>query len=150
MNSTAHLGDKASSDAMAYAMKKRQQMERAAQLREERKAGAGNLKNAASDMFSVQKDSRSQQYTPITSDQANSIMSSPTVPSTYNGGSNFNATGNARDHGISRQSPNSFMPGLTGMSQAVGYREIPGYVPQYRGQNYQEGLTPQSYEGGYM
>jgi hypothetical protein len=31
-----------------------------------------------------------------------SILSSPTIPSTYNGGSNFNATGNARDHGIGK------------------------------------------------
>lgn len=35
-------------------------MERAAALREERKAGGGNLKNAASDMLSGQKDGRQQ------------------------------------------------------------------------------------------
>ena len=107
------LTDKGRSDAAAYAEKKRQQMARAAQLREERKHG-GNLKNAASDMLSVQKDARSLQYTQ--GDANNSIMSSPTVPSTYKGGSNFNATGNARDHGIGKQSPTSFRPALTGMS----------------------------------
>lgn len=110
-------GEKAMSDAQAYAMKKKLQMERAAQLREERKASQGNIKSAASDILSVQKDNRSQY---MNYDQNGSIMSSPTHPSTYNGGgSNFNATGNARDHGIGRQSPSSFRPGLTDMSQGL-------------------------------
>lgn len=100
MNTGGYLTDKASSEAVAYAEKKRQQLARAAQLKEERKHG-GNLKNAASDMLSVQKDNRSQ-YNQVGADVNNSILSSPTVPSTYNGGSNFNATGNARDHGIGR------------------------------------------------
>ena len=61
-----------------------------------------------------------------------SNMSSPTIPSTYNGGgsnSNFNATGNARDHGIGRQSPNSFGPGITGMSSQPngGYSAMIGH-----------------------
>ena len=47
------LTDKGRLDAAAYAEKKRQQIAKAAQLREERKRSGGNLKNAASDMLSV-------------------------------------------------------------------------------------------------
>ena len=39
MNSTGRLSNKASSDAADYAAKRKQQMERAKQLREERKNG---------------------------------------------------------------------------------------------------------------
>lgn len=78
-------------------------------------------------------------------------MSSPTHPSTHNGGSNFNATGNARDHGIGRQSPSSFRPGLTdmssGMSQGVAYREIPGYIPQFN--NHLLEVPNSHLEGGF-
>lgn len=79
-------------------------------------------------MLSVQKDNRSQ-YNQMQAEANISILSSPTIPSTYNGGSNFNATGNARDHGISKQSPTNFRPALTGMSQGVGmgYGSTPGY-----------------------
>lgn len=55
------LESKASSDAQAYAMKKKQQMERAAYLRAERKNSQGNnLKSAASDMLTTQKELRPQ------------------------------------------------------------------------------------------
>ena len=51
--------EKASSDAAAFALKKKMQMERAAALRAERKASGGTIKNAASDMLSDQKQGRS-------------------------------------------------------------------------------------------
>jgi hypothetical protein len=51
--------ERASSDANAYALKKKMQMEKAAALRAERKASGGTIKNAASDMLSVEKQGRS-------------------------------------------------------------------------------------------
>ena len=51
-------------------------------------------------MLTASKDNRSQ-YGQF-QEHNGSIMSSPTIPSTYSGGSNFNATHNAPDHGISR------------------------------------------------
>lgn len=51
MNSTGRLSQKGSSDANDWAAKRKEQMERAKQLREERKNGVTNAHNTSGSVF---------------------------------------------------------------------------------------------------